>query len=578
VRWYQLAAAQGDPAAQYNLGAMSAKGQGVAQDDKEAVRWYQLAAQQGNARSQFNLGGYYYNGRGVAQDYAEAVRWWKLAAAQGDAQAQFNLGVAYAKGQGVAQDDKEATRLFQLAAQQGDARSQFNLGSRYYRGEGVAQDYSEAVRWWKTAAAQGQADAKKWLEIAEKKASETATTAAISNQTETRIEPTDAEKERRKRQDTEELLARDRKTKTAELEAANKKQKDLEARLREATKVKTISTLNVDTKRTNIEEVDRLKSLLITEISDEVTNEAIYADRSWLATGQINDQKVTFQRGDSYTRIERIVNRLLDSVNIDSTKWAVRVVDTEEKTENAFVTGGRIIYVYTGLIENAKNDDELALVLGHEIGHSLLKHNKERVDNSLATLVGSLAKLGALLSKNEQSRDKLEFVGDAITTFYKRDHEREADAFGAYIANKAGYRYGEGKNFFVRTSNQSKAIEAQNEAKLAQATQEINSQFENCELQKQRYNSNVLYRTRANAEIVNQVCQLAMQNAERLRGFQKQKIKNLFIRTHPVDDERISNLELIQSYMSCRTGEQGLERIGVGSYVLRALDFKPQCK
>jgi len=481
------------------------------------------------------------------------VRLYQLAAAGGVASAQYNLGLMFANGQGVAQDIKEAMRLYQLAAQQGVADAQFNLGYRYYNGEGSVQDYKEAARWWKLAAAQGQADAKKWLEIAEKKAPEVATTTANSNQTETAIKPIDVETERRKRQ-------------------------ELETRLREAAKVKTISTLNVDTKRTNIEEVDRLKSLLITEISDEVMNEAIYADRSWLATGQINDQKVTFQRGDSYTRIERIVNRLLDSVNIDSTKWAVRVVDTDEKTENAFVTGGRIIYVYTGLIESARSDDELALVLGHEIGHSLLKHNKERVDNSITTIVGSLAKLGAMLSKNEQSREKLEFVGDAITTFYKRDYEREADAFGAYIANKAGYRYGEGKNFFVRTSNQSKAIEAQNEAQLAQATQEINSQFENCELQRQRYNSNVLYRTRANAEIVNQVCQLAIQNAERLRGFQKQKLKNLFIRTHPVDDERISNLELIQSYMSCRTGEPGLERIGVGSFVLRALDFKPQCR
>jgi predicted Zn-dependent protease len=341
---------------------------------------------------------------------------------------------------------------------------------------------------------------------------------------------------------------------------------------------KTISTLNLEIKKTNVEEVDKLKGLLITEISDSVLNEAIQADQNWRATGQINDQKVTFQRGANYTRIQEIVNRLLDAVNIDSTKWAVRVVDTEEKTENAFVTGGRIIYVYTGLIENAKNDDELALVLGHEIGHSLLKHNRERIDNPLASIVGSLSRLGALLSKSEQRKEKFEFVGDAVKTFYSREHEREADAFGAYIANKAGYRYGEGRNFFVRMSNQSRAIEAQNESQLADATQQVNSQLENCELQKQRYNSNVLYRTRANAEIVNQVCELAMQNAEGLRRIQKQQLKYLFIRTHPVDDERISNLELIQSYMSCRTGDQGLERIGVGSFVLRALDFKPQCR
>ncbi len=67
-------------------------GQGVPEDDAEAVRWYRLAADQGNATAQFNLGVMYDTGRGVPQDDAEAVRWYRLAADQGDADAQFNLG------------------------------------------------------------------------------------------------------------------------------------------------------------------------------------------------------------------------------------------------------------------------------------------------------------------------------------------------------------------------------------------------------------------------------------------------------------------------------------------------------
>ena len=70
-------------------------GLGVAKDDAkdhaEAVRWYRLAAAQGHAAAQFNLGHMLHRGQGVAQDYAEAVRWYRLAAAQGDAVAQFNL-------------------------------------------------------------------------------------------------------------------------------------------------------------------------------------------------------------------------------------------------------------------------------------------------------------------------------------------------------------------------------------------------------------------------------------------------------------------------------------------------------
>lgn len=69
------AAEQGDAAAQYNLGAMYAEGQGVRRDDAEAVRWYRQAAEQGLAQAQFNLGAMYYKGHGVRQDRALAQEW-----------------------------------------------------------------------------------------------------------------------------------------------------------------------------------------------------------------------------------------------------------------------------------------------------------------------------------------------------------------------------------------------------------------------------------------------------------------------------------------------------------------------
>ena len=68
------AAEQGDADAQYNLGVMYATGEGVPQDEAEAVRWYRLAAEQGIATAQTNLGPMYDIGEGVPQDEAEAVR------------------------------------------------------------------------------------------------------------------------------------------------------------------------------------------------------------------------------------------------------------------------------------------------------------------------------------------------------------------------------------------------------------------------------------------------------------------------------------------------------------------------
>jgi hypothetical protein len=112
---------QGDAMAQYNLGVMYAKGEGVPQDYAEAVKWYRKAADHGWADAQYNLGVMYYNGRGVPQDYAEAVKWFRKAADQGYANAQYNLGVMYDNGRGVPQDFVEAHKWFNLAATQGDA-------------------------------------------------------------------------------------------------------------------------------------------------------------------------------------------------------------------------------------------------------------------------------------------------------------------------------------------------------------------------------------------------------------------------------------------------------------------------
>ena len=77
---------QGDADAQFNLGVMYYKGQGVPQDCAEAMKWYRLAADQGVARAQEMLGWMHYFGEGVPQDYTEAYAWLSIAATGGDAE------------------------------------------------------------------------------------------------------------------------------------------------------------------------------------------------------------------------------------------------------------------------------------------------------------------------------------------------------------------------------------------------------------------------------------------------------------------------------------------------------------
>ena len=105
---YEKSAAQGYASGQNALGNMYYTGDGVPQDDKEAVKWFRLAAEQGYAYGQFMLGGMYFTGNGVPHDYKEAVKWFRLAAEQGNAYGQDSLGEMYRDGSGVPQDDKDS--------------------------------------------------------------------------------------------------------------------------------------------------------------------------------------------------------------------------------------------------------------------------------------------------------------------------------------------------------------------------------------------------------------------------------------------------------------------------------------
>ena len=83
-------AEQGYAPAQVQLGYVYARGDGVPEDDAEAVRWYRLAAEQGYAIAQNNLGFMYRDGYGVPEDHVLAYMWYNLAAAQGHERAQRN--------------------------------------------------------------------------------------------------------------------------------------------------------------------------------------------------------------------------------------------------------------------------------------------------------------------------------------------------------------------------------------------------------------------------------------------------------------------------------------------------------
>jgi uncharacterized protein len=70
----------------------------AAKNYSEAMRWFRMAAARGDAAAENDIGALYGKGWGVSQNYAEAMRWFRMAADQGLAVAQYNVGALYDKG------------------------------------------------------------------------------------------------------------------------------------------------------------------------------------------------------------------------------------------------------------------------------------------------------------------------------------------------------------------------------------------------------------------------------------------------------------------------------------------------
>jgi uncharacterized protein len=133
LAWCQRAAYSNLPWAQYNLGLMYRKGEGVPQSNAEAAYWYRLAAAQDFPEAQQKLADLYYTGQGVPLDYTHAAAWYRKAAEHGNADAQFHLGHLYAIGQGVEHDYTQSRHWTRQAALQGHEQAIRELKRREYR-------------------------------------------------------------------------------------------------------------------------------------------------------------------------------------------------------------------------------------------------------------------------------------------------------------------------------------------------------------------------------------------------------------------------------------------------------------
>jgi hypothetical protein len=158
--FYLARAKAGDVAAQFDVGVLYARGEGLVQDFISAASWFHAAAAQGSIPAEYNLGVLYERGLGVAPSAIEALNWYRSAADRNHAGAQYNLALAYTEGRGTEQDMATAARWYQRAAQQGVAPAMVNLAILYERGSGVDRSLVDAYAWYGAAAEAGDVPAK----------------------------------------------------------------------------------------------------------------------------------------------------------------------------------------------------------------------------------------------------------------------------------------------------------------------------------------------------------------------------------------------------------------------------------
>jgi len=129
------------------------------------------------------------------------------------------------------------------------------------------------------------------------------------------------------------------------------------------------------------------------------------------------------------------------SDKIEGYKWEFNVVDS--KDVNAWCMPGGKVVVYTGILPLTKDDDGLAVVMGHEIAHAIADHGNERMSQQLAIQAAGIGLDVYMQQKPQQTRDIFMSafgVGSQLGTLaYSRQHELEADKLGLVFMAMAGY-------------------------------------------------------------------------------------------------------------------------------------------
>jgi predicted Zn-dependent protease len=126
--------------------------------------------------------------------------------------------------------------------------------------------------------------------------------------------------------------------------------------------------------------------------------------------------------------------------NKDAERWKWEVNLISSKSVNAFCMPGGKIAFFTGIVDQLKlTDDEVAVIMGHEIGHALLEHGRARMSQEVMKNVG-ISIAAAVFNLGQISAELLaQATNLAVSLPYARKQETDSDLVGMELAARAGY-------------------------------------------------------------------------------------------------------------------------------------------
>jgi predicted Zn-dependent protease len=163
-------------------------------------------------------------------------------------------------------------------------------------------------------------------------------------------------------------------------------------------------------------------------------------------------------------RLQAIADRLIPFTyewNERARAWTWQVSLIGSKELNAFCMPGGKIAFYLGILQTLQlSDDEVAMIMGHEMAHALREHARERMGKQTATR--GLIELGsAVFGLGGLARSGLDIGGQLLTLKYGRDDESEADLVGMELAARAGYNPRAGVSLWQKMAEASKGAPPQ---------------------------------------------------------------------------------------------------------------------